>query len=115
MKTKMRVAEQSPRIAQDGSIRWYHGDTFILTLVFHLKDVDGNPIVATPTDKIEVFFKDYKNEVIAQYQVLGTTTIDMNIDQGTSGRFIEEVYTINARFNGGFVTTLLKNNKVVVE
>lgn len=111
----MKVAEQSPRIVSDGSIRWYHGDTFILTLDFHLKDAEGNSISALPTDKIEVFFKDYKNEVIAQYQVLGSTTIDMNIDQGTSIRFIEGVYTINARFNGGFVTTLLKNNKVVVE
>lgn len=111
----MKVAEQSPRIAQDGTIRWYYGDTFILTLVFHLKDVEGKTINATPQDKIEVFFKDYKNEVIAQYYVVGSTSIDININQGTSGRFIEGVYTINARFNGGFVTTLLKNNKVVVE
>lgn len=111
----MKVAEQSPRVCPDGSIRWYHGDTFILTLVFNLKDSEGNPIPASPLDKIEVFFKDYKNEVIAQFQVVGSTTINMNIDSGTSGRFIEGIYTINARFNGAFVTTLLKNNKVVVE
>lgn len=111
----MKLAEQSPRICNDGSIRWYHGDTFILTLVFYLKDVDGNDISAKPTDKIEVFFKDYKNEIIAQFAEMGTTTIDMHIDAGISGRFIEGAYMISARFNGGFVTTLIKNNKVVVE
>lgn len=111
----MKIAEQSPRICSDGTIRWYHGDTFKLILVFHLKDVDGNDITALPTDKIEVFFRDYKNEVIAQFNQLGSSTIDMNFDSGISGRFSEGVYTISARFNGGFVTTLIKNNKVVVE
>lgn len=111
----MKLAEQSPRIASDGTIRWYHGDTFILTLVFHLKDVEGNDILPKPTDKIEVFFKDYKNEIVAQFSQMGTSSIDINVDSGTSGRFIEGVYTINARLNGGFVTTLIKNSKVVVE
>ena len=59
----MKLAEQSPRIASDGTIRWYHGDTFILTLVFHLKDVEGNDILPKPTDKIEVFFRTIKTKL----------------------------------------------------
>jgi len=53
-----------------------------LTLVFNLKNSKGNPIPASPTDKIEVFFKDYKNKVHIQFQVVGSTTINMNIDNG---------------------------------
>jgi len=111
----MKTAEQSPRIAKDGSIRWYYGDTFILTLVFHLKDTCGREIIASPTDKIEVFIKDYRNEVMASFNIAGTTTIDVNVNEAISSRLVEGVYTLNARFNGTFITTLLKNNKVVVE
>ena len=111
----MIVAEQSPRLVKDGSLRWYYGDTFILTFVFTLKDVDGNIIAAKPTDEIEVVFKDFRNVTIARFTSKGTNKIDMNIDKETSNRFIEGAYTITTRFNGGFVTTLLKNNKVVVE
>ncbi|MFA6661412.1 MAG: hypothetical protein WCS56_00095 [Bacilli bacterium] len=111
----MKVAEQLPRICKDGSIRWYHGDTFILTLSFHLKDSCEIEIIPTVTDKIEVFVKDYKNEVMATFSVLGSTDIDINITEDVSNRLIEGVYTLNARFNGTFITTLINNNKVVVE
>ncbi len=111
----MKVAEQSPRIAKDGSIRWYYGDTFILTFVFHLKDTCGREIVVGPTDKIEIYLKDYRNEVMAGFNVVGQNQIDMNVNEAISTRLIEGVYTLNARFNGTFITTLLKNNKVVVE
>lgn len=66
----MKVAEQSPRIAKDGTIRWYYGDTFVLTLVFHLRDMHGQEIKIESTNKIEVFIKDYKNEVIASFNVI---------------------------------------------
>lgn len=111
----MKIAEQSPRIAKDGSIRWYHGDTFILTFVFHLKDMCGREIVIGETDKIEVFIKDHTNEVMASFTTTGNPSIDININEPISARLIEGVYTINARFNGTFITTLFKNNKVVVE
>lgn len=110
----MKVAEQSPRIAKDETIRGYYGDTFVLTLVFHLKDMYGQVIEIEPTDKIDVFIKDYKNEVIASFSVIGSSTIDVNINEVISNRLIEGVYTLNARFNGTFITTILKNNKVVV-
>lgn len=111
----MIVAEQSPRLVKDGSLRWYYGDTFVLTFAFTLKDVDGNIIAAKPTDQIVVIFKDYRNVVIARFTSEGSNKIDMNFDRETSARFIEGAYTITAKFNGGYVTTLLKNNKVVVE
>ena len=68
----MIVAEQSPRMVKDGSLRWYYGDTFILTFVFTLKDIDGNIIAPKPTDEIEVVFKDFR------------------FDKETSNRFIEQ-------------------------
>ncbi len=111
----MRVAEQSPRIAGDGTIRWYHGDTFILTFEFHLKDSNGSDIEASESDKIEVYIKDYRNEIVANFTSYGSTKIDVNVTKTISERLVEGVYTLSARFNGTFVTTLLKNNKVVVE
>jgi hypothetical protein len=83
--------------------------------VFHLKDTCGREIVVGPTDKIEIYLKDYRNEVMAGFNVVGQNQIDMNVNEAISTRLIEGVYTLNARFNGTFITTLLKNNKVVVE
>ena len=33
----MRPAKQSPRLCDDGTMRWYCGDIFAMTFVFNLK------------------------------------------------------------------------------
>ena len=61
--------------------------------------------------KTDTFNKRYSND---DTSVTNETQYGLP-NKETSNRFIEGAYTITARFNGGFVTTLLKNNKVVVE
>lgn len=111
----MHVAEQSPRICKDGSLRWYAGDTFVITFDFHIQDASGDPIEILPTDVAEVSFRDFRNEVLATFTATGTTEVEVDMTEEISAKFTEGVYAIDARFNGEFVTTIMRNNKVVVE
>ena len=110
----MNPAKQSPRMETDGTLRWYAGDTFSLTFNFTLKDSGGTPIPAQPSDKIKVSFcKD--GTAIQEFESTGSSSITLNFTQEISNKFPEGVYAILVKFNADYVTTLLKNNKVVVE
>ena len=111
----MNPAKQSPRIETDGTLRWYAGDTFSLTFNFTLKDSGGQPIPAEPTDTIKVSFKDFNGNTVHEFTATGSASITLNVTQEISNKFPEGVYAILVKFNGEYVTTLLKNNKVVVE
>ena len=111
----MHVAEQSPRICKDGTLRWYAGDTFLITFDFHLTDAAGQPIEIEETDVADVSFRNFRNEVLARYIATGSTSVEVEIDSETTKKFKEGVYMIDARFNGEYVTTIMRNNKVVVE
>ena len=111
----MNVARQSPRVEEDGTLRWYAGDTFTLTLKFELVDLNDAQINPNPTDKIYVEFKNSKDEVVATFEETGASRIDIVMNQETSNKFKEGVYSILVKFNAEYVTTLLKNSKVVVE
>ena len=111
----MRPAKQSPRLCDDGTLRWYCGDTFLMTFVFTLKDSGGHVIEPLPTDEITLIFKDYKNEVVAEFSSVGVSSIDIAITDSLTEKFPEGVYSIVAKFNSESVTTLLHNSKVVVE
>ena len=111
----MNPAKQSPRMETDGTLRWYAGDTFSLTFNFTLKDAGGNPISAQPTDKIKVTFKDYNQTTVQEFETTGSSSITIVLTDAISAKFPEGVYSILVKFNADYVTTLLKNNKVVVE
>lgn len=111
----MHVAEQSPRICKDGTLRWYQGDTFTIVFDFHLEDQAGVPIVVKDTDVAEVCFRDFRNEVIAKFIATGSTAVEVEIDSILTKKFKEGIYLIDARFNGEFVTTIMRNNRAVVE
>ena len=110
----MNPAKQSPRMETDGTLRWYAGDTFSLTFNFTLKDGSGNPISINPTDRINIQFRN-SSGVIHEFESTGTASPTINITQEISNKFPEGVYGILIKFNSTNVTTLLKNNKVVVE
>ena len=111
----MNPAKQSPRMEQDGTLRWYASDTFSLTFNFTLKDASGNPISAGPTDTITVTFKNEKLETVHEFTATGASSITMYFSDAITSNFPEGVYSILVKFNADYVTTLLKNNKVVVE
>lgn len=111
----MQGAKQSPRSCDDGTIRWYCGDTFAITFKFILRDDSGMAIKPEPTDKIEIFLKDLNEIIIARFEAIGTDEVVVNIDTTLTKKFPEGVYNIAAKYNSEFVTTLLHNSKVVVE
>lgn len=111
----MQAAKQSPRLCDDGTLRWYCGDTFSMTFVFTLKDEGGSIITPNPTDQIKITFKDNKNNVVQEFTSTGSNEITINITDSVTALFTEGVYNIIAKFNSDYVTTLLHNNKVVVE
>ena len=110
----MKAAKQSPRIEEDGSLRWYEGDTFSLTFKFILKDKNGASISIKPSDAITIRFKD-RNSVIQEFTSTGTANPEVVFTQEISNKFKEGTYQLEARFNSNNVTTLLKGNMVVVE
>ena len=111
----MYPAKQSPRTCDDGTLRWYCGDTFSIRFNFIFKDASGYPVEPEPTDSLDVVFTNVKNEEIASFHSTGTNYIDINVDETLTAKFKEGVYNIEAKFNGDYVTTLLHNSKVVVE
>ncbi|HNZ77233.1 MAG TPA: hypothetical protein PLE59_01000 [Bacteroidales bacterium] len=111
----MHVAEQSSRVCKDGSLRWYAGDTFLIVFDFHLQDASGEPVEISPTDVAEVCFRDYKNEVVAKFTETGSSAIEVGMTSEISARFKAGVYAIDVRLNGTYVTTIMHNNRVVVE
>lgn len=111
----MNSAKQSPRIEEDGSLRWYEGDTFSLTFNFTLKNASGNPISINPSDVINFKFTNSKKEVVHEFTFTGTASPTLNFTEEISNKFKEGVYRVMAKFNATNVTTLLKGNMVVVE
>ena len=111
----MNPAKQSPRMETDGTLRWYAGDTFALTFNFTLKDAGGNPITIDPADRINIKFFDYNSNLVHEFEFTGTSSPTLNFTDEISAKFKEGVYSILVKFNSTNVTTLLKNNKVVLE
>lgn len=111
----MNPAKQSPRMETDGTLRWYTGDTFSLTFNFTLKDAGGNPIQIDPSDRINIKFFDFNQNLVHEFEFTGTASPTLVVTDEISAKFPEGVYSILVKFNSTNVTTLLKNNKVVVE
>ena len=111
----MNAAKQSPRMEEDGTLRWYAGDTFTLTLSFTLKDAGGIVITPAQTDVINVKFFDKSQTLLQEFSTTGSASIDLVFTEAISAKFPEGVYSILVKFNSDNVTTLLKSNKVVVE
>lgn len=111
----IKCAEQSPRICEDGSIRWYEGDTFKLLFELEFTDDGGNVIETLPTDKISICFNDEHNRKIYEYEVAGTNIIEVNIDSETTKKFKEGNYFYSVKRNSNYITTIIRDNKIVVE
>lgn len=111
----VKCAEQSPRICEDGSIRWYEGDTFTLEFDLNFTDEQGNVVEVLPDDEIAICFRNKYGEILYETKVVGTSTLTININEEISNKFKEGSYTYCVRRNSIYITTLMRNNKVVVE
>jgi hypothetical protein len=111
----IKCAERSPRIEEDGSIRWYEGDTFMLEFMFKFSNEDGTEIPAKSTDVIEFDFINYAGQSVHNCIFEGTNSVIINMDEITTKKFKRGTYRYNVRRNSKFITTIMDKNKVVVE
>lgn len=112
----IKCAEQSPRICKDGSIRWYEGDTFELEFELEFTDENDNPIEALPNDQITICFRNKINlDIVYETNVIGTNKLKVCIDDEATKKFKVGEYYYCVRRNSKFITTLMRNNTIVVE
>ena len=112
-----KYAEKSPRITEDGTICWYEGDTFELTLNFNFIDAEsGESIEPQPTDEILICFENFQsNEKVYEAQFKGTNSITLSVDEEVTKLFKVGRYRYSAKRKSQFITTIIHNNLVVVE
>ena len=111
----VKCAEQSPRICEDGSIRWYVGDTFSLEFDLTFTDDAGDIVETLPSDKIKICFTDMCQNVIHETEVTGTNVLTVNIDAEATKKFKVGKYNYCVRRVSQFTTTIMRLNRVVVE
>ena len=111
----VKCAEVSPRICNDGSIRWYEGDTFILEFNLTFRDSSDNVLETTEKDEISIVFNDKYSNVVWETKVIGTNILPIHVDEEVTKLFKVGKYTYCVKRNADFITTLMKNNMVVVE
>ena len=111
----LKCAKNSPRVCEDGSIRWYAGDTFNLEFDITFTDDDDNILEIKPTDKITICFRDAYGKLVFESETVGTNILNVNIDAETTQKFKQGIYTCCIRLCSNFVTTVIRKNKVVVE
>ena len=111
----LKCAEQSPRICDDGTIRWYEGDTFNLEFDLTFTDEAGNELPVEANDKVSICFKNIANEIVYEYEVIGTNILNININEEVTKKFKIGDYRYCVRRNAQYITTVIHKNKVVVE
>ncbi len=111
----VKCAEQSPRICDDGSIRWYEGDTFIIEFDFTFKDDTDTEIEIQPTDKVTICFTDLQGNILHTTEVVGTSTLEVEINDEATALFKKGKYNYCVRRVSQYRTTVMRFNRVVVE
>ena len=111
----VKCAEQSPRICEDGIIRWYEGDTFELEFELTFTDDNDNPITIQPGDKIAICFTDQYQNIIHTIETVGTNILKVAIDNEATKKFKKGKYNYCVRRIANYTTTIMRLNKVVVE
>ena len=116
---KSNLYQEIKSILEDRNIKYFHKTkTNILNSITFTNCPEFFMILGLlfkKTDKIEIFLVNYKSERVAKFEAIATGTLQMYVDEELSEKLVEGVYSLDARFNGEFITTLMKKNKVVVE
>lgn len=111
----VKCAEQSPRVCEQGIIHWYEGDTFILTFDLTFTDENGESIETKEDDRITICFKDHIGRVIHETEAIGTTTLNIIIDEEATKKFKVGKYSYCVKRCSNFITTIMRMNEVLVE
>lgn len=111
----IKCAEKSPRICDKGIIHWYEGDTFELDFELTFTDDTGEIIPIKETDEISICFRDRYKNIIYETKVIGTNTLPICINKEITKLFKAGKYSYCVRRNSEFITTIMKENIVLVE
>lgn len=109
-------AEISPRIAS-GVIKWYQGDTFDIDLKINLTDQDGDPVTIGASDTVKVLFLDCCGNTVKEFTCtnIQNNTITLDFDATCTALFGKGNYTYDVYLNADERTTIVNDNKAVVE
>lgn len=113
---KLPHARLSPRI-DNGVLYWYEGDTFTMNLELKLRDPDGEEIIIPDTATVTVVFRDESEETVKEFtfeEIEGNTVV-LEFDTNCTALFPAGKYTYDVYYDGEYRTTLINENKVVVE
>lgn len=122
----LKNAEPSPRICEEGCLRWYEGNTANIEMLIDLYRICEEtateiPIMLTPTDKVRVCFKNKYLQTIYEFEFTNVknNTIEICINKEISKKFKKGNYTycvdIETIADDEEVTTVANDNRVVVE
>jgi len=111
----IKCAKQSPRVCGDNTIRWYEGDTFQIELNFTKLDNNGNTLSVEETDVFAMTIVNKQKEVIHEIEVTGTNTIVIDMTEELTAKFTKGTYFYDVELRGEYITTVVNENKLVVE
>lgn len=111
----VKCAEQSPRICEKGIIHWYEGDTFELNFELTFTDDSGGVIPTLETDVISICFRDRYENVVYETTVIGKNVLPICVDEEITKLFKKGEYHYCVKRNSQFITTIMKENPVLVE
>lgn len=112
----IKCAEQSPRVCDDGTIRWYEGDTFDLKFELTFIDDDGNVITPSPTDKLSICFRNSYGQIVYETEMVGASnSLKVNMNEELTKKFKVGSYIYCVRKKTDYITTIMRKNRVVVE
>jgi hypothetical protein len=112
----IKVAQPSPRVCEDGTIRWYAGDTFEIEFDLSFVDDFGEHVDILPTDEISIcIFQNKGMSPIYETSVIGESKLIFAVDEELTKQFPSGEYFYNVRRNSVYITTIMKRNRMVVE
>lgn len=114
---RLENAKMSPRI-ENGTIFWYEGDGFSLSLTLELTDADGESVDIAADDEITITFEDKRGEEIKtfEFENVENNTVTLKFTDEVTALFKAGKYKYDITIvHGGIRTTLAKGNDVIVE
>lgn len=109
-------AKASPRI-EAGVLCWYEGDTFDLEIQFALLDQDEDAVHMQESDRVTVTFLDETRKPVREFSFteLEDNRVTLVFDEAVSGTFTKGRYTYDVRYTHANKTTLVRDNRVLVQ
>lgn len=112
----IRPARQSPRI-ENRVIQWYEGDEFEIVFELALSDADGEAITLNESDTVTVEVRNQWGGIIKEFifNPVQNNCITLVFDKETTALFAKGSYFYDIRLEGSYRTTIVNDNRMIVE